>query len=85
MSKKRQRPVSLEMLLRKFGEEAEPSDRKRRPRTELLAKMLWSRALRGDKEAWKMLLERLPQDSTPYQPPADPVSVSPKGDPYVEL
>jgi hypothetical protein len=63
------RKHSLESLIAQLADEREPRDKAGRKRIELLANVLWSKALKGDdRDALRLLIERLPRgyvDPTP--------------------
>ena len=82
MSKRRH---SLEALLDQLADQPEPRDKAGRKRIELLANVLWRKALDGDdRDALKLLLERLPQRSyQPDDPAPSRVSVDPIHDAVV--
>src|SRR5690348_13890820 len=69
--KKRQRHISLESELKRLSTEQIKKDPRHRTRSQILASSLWSRALSGDRESLKMLLERLPQSTPEAEPRGD--------------
>jgi hypothetical protein len=68
---KPKRKQSLESLIAQLADEPEPRDRAGRKRLELLANVLWSKALSGDdRDALRLLIERLPKGS--FDPAPEP-------------
>ena len=57
------RKASLETELLKLSQGHDPRDRQKRSRIEVLGRILWNRALAGDRDSLKMLLDRLPAQS----------------------
>jgi hypothetical protein len=75
---------SREAILQQLASEPIANDPKKRDRVEVLAKLLWSRSLSGDKDALRMLLDRLPKSTLPEPTAPAPANPSERlaDDPY---
>jgi len=72
MSKKRK--PSLEAKLLELAQASDARDRQKRSRLDVLATIIWNRAISGDKDSMKMLLDRLPaQPAFHVEEPQEPI------------
>src|SRR5262245_59180664 len=79
---KKETITSFEQALLELGNQPDARDKRARKRVQLLAQLLWTRALNNDPDAVRLLLNRLPPQAIP---PPEPEPQHKVTDPYEDL